>query len=674
MIGQDYFLIHYLVFFHKQYLPSFRRRPESSKSLNSLDPGIRRDDVVSEKHAFQDGYYLLYLSPRIVAATVLLLAVLLLPLESHADWINLSGAETAPNIAEIYVLEDRVKLILEVYVQDLDKFEELIPDDWVKDSAVERPPLKARMEHFADHTFRVLTESGEKLPARLDLVEPRIRVDRKSPFAGMINPITRQRVPSAPADKRVLYAEISYPFSQRPAELTFVPPQEDDGLAVVSIGFIAYHKSVPIIDFRYLGAPARVQLDWSDPWYTKFDNPNLKRHHKSALMSFLYVEPYEVRHEILVRAMDMKQWMDLGLRGDGWIELDELEGLKQRIGEFLLEKNPVLVDGQALKPILDRTNFVKVSLQGIKLVEVPERMEIATAIVGVIITYLTDGLPQQVTVDWELFTDQIQRVPATATDPAGPLPTFLTPDDAVHIWTNYLKNYQIPTVQGVAVRGSLGEMTIPLGSVAAALLLLPLGGFLLRRLRRGEPLKWMTISAAVLVIAGIASFPYTQVTFARPAAVAGDLDDEQAKALLQALLKNVYRAFDFREEGDVYDKLAMTVEGDLLTELYLQNRRSFAIQKAGGAQAKIKEVNIQQAQAKRLDSGSLGYAIAGRWTALGSVGHWGHIHMRQNLYDAVVKVESIDGRWKITNLELLEEQRIDPSKPVSSEASPSGKR
>jgi len=30
--------------------------PESSKSLNSLDPGIRRDDVVSGKHAFLNGY------------------------------------------------------------------------------------------------------------------------------------------------------------------------------------------------------------------------------------------------------------------------------------------------------------------------------------------------------------------------------------------------------------------------------------------------------------------------------------------------------------------------------------------------------------------------------------------------------------------------------------------
>ena len=609
-----------------------------------------------------------------IAIVILVFAALLSPMEARADWINLTGAETAPNIAEIYVLDDRVKLVLEVYVGDLEKFEELVPDDWLSDSPSGRPSLQLRQQHFAEHIFQVVTETGERLPASFERVEPRVRVDRKSPFAGMINPMTRQRVPEAPADKRVLYAEISYPFTQKPAELTFIPPQDDAGLTTVSVGFIAYHKSVPIIDFRYLGAPAHVQLDWADPWYSKFDNPNLKRHHKSALMSFLYVEPYEVRHEILVRVKDMEQWMKLGLRGDTYIEVDELEGLKQRIGEFLLEKNPLLIDGRALKPILDRTNFVKVSLQGIKLVEVPERMEISTAIIGVIITYLTEGLPQEVTVDWELFTDQIERVPATATDPAGPLQTYVTPDDNVHTWTNFLKNYQIPTVQGVAVRGSLGEITVPLGSVAAVVLLLPLGWLLIRRLRRGESVRWMALTAVLLVIAGITSYPYTQRAFVRPAAVAGDLDDEQARVLLQALLKNVYRAFDFRDEEDVYDKLALTVKGDLLAELYLQNRRSFAIKKAGGAQAKIKAVDIEQAQAEQLDSGSLGYAITGRWTALGSVGHWGHIHMRQNLYDAVVQVEAIDGQWKITDLELLEEKRIDPNAPVASEASTSEQR
>ena len=38
---------------------------------------------------------------------------------------------------------------------------------------------------------------------------------------------------------------------------------------------------------------------------------------------------------------------------------------------------------------------------------------------------------------------------------------------------------------------------------------------------------------------------------------------EEAQDVVSGLLKNVYRAFDFREEEDVYDKLATSVSGGL---------------------------------------------------------------------------------------------------------------
>jgi hypothetical protein len=594
-----------------------------------------------------------------------LLVNLLLPPAARADWINLTGAETAPNIAEITVFDDRVEVALEVYIGDLKTFEALIPDDWLKDKQVERPPLGERLARFSEQGLGFVTDAGETLQAELRLAEPRLRKDRFSPFAGMVNPYTRQRVPDAPADKRVLYAELVYPFGATPPKtLTMIPPRDAEGRAKVTIGFIVYHKSVPVIDFRYLGAPSTLTLD-PDPWYSRFDNPNLKRHHKSALMSFLYVEPYEVRHEILTRVKDLEYWMDLELRGDRYIEIDELEPLKQRIGEFMLSRNPVLVDGEALKPILDRTNYVKVALTGIQLMEKPERLEIATAIVGVIITYSTDGLPQQVTVDWELFTDQIQQVPATATDPAGPLPTYLTPDDNVHTWTNFLKNYRLPTVQTVAVAGSLGELSIPWISAICGLLALPVILWILHRRRLGRSNLLPVMGLVILVIAGAAAYPFARMTVARPTALAGDLRPEQAQDLLQVLLKNVYRAFDFRDEEDVYDKLAISVSGDLLADIYLQNRRSFAVQQAGGAQAKIKSVEIQEAVAERLNDRRLGYAIKGNWAAQGTVGHWGHVHTRRNRYDAVLTVEAVDGAWKITDLEVLEEQRVDPTLGLS---------
>ena len=131
----------------------------------------------------------------------------LLPASAHADWINLTGAETSPNIAEIYVMDDYVRVVLEAYVDDLDVFEDLVPNDWVRELDVERPDSAARMRRFSDQVLQVVTPGGERLQAQLKLVEPRQRIDRKSPFAGMINPYTRQRVPQAPADKRVLYAD-----------------------------------------------------------------------------------------------------------------------------------------------------------------------------------------------------------------------------------------------------------------------------------------------------------------------------------------------------------------------------------------------------------------------------------------------------------------------------------
>jgi hypothetical protein len=86
-----------------------------------------------------------------------------------------------------------------------------------------------------------------------------------------------------------------------------------------------------------------------------------------------------------------------------------------------------------------------------------------------------------------------------------------------------------------------------------------------------------------------------------------------------------------------------------------------SIQQAGGAQAKVKEVVVEEASAKRIDANGLRYAIHGRWTALGTVGHWGHVHQRKNRYDAVLTIAPQDGVWKIVALELNDEQRIDQS-------------
>jgi hypothetical protein len=190
------------------------------------------------------------------------------------------------------------------------------------------------------------------------------------------------------------------------------------------------------------------------------------------------------------------------------------------------------------------------------------------------------------------------------------------------------------------------------------------------RSRRQQSLRLPLVLGALLLAAGAAAYPVAQVSLTRPAMIAGDLDEERAAALLQVLLKNVYRAFDFRDEEDVYDKLALSVRGDLLTEIYLQHRRSMAVQRAGGAQAKIKEVAVEKASAERVADDGLSYALQGQWTALGTVGHWGHLHQRKNRYEAMITLTAEDGHWKIIGLDLRDEQRIDKAAPGGSAVQP----
>jgi hypothetical protein len=383
---------------------------------------------------------------RFIAGVTCALVLLLAAGDTRADWINFSGAENAPNTAEIHV---------EVSVADLEVFEELIPDDMFRAPVAGRPGVKERMKNFSEKTFRVMTDGGKPLRAKLRLVEPRMRKERPSPFAGKINPLTGRRIPGPPEDKRVLYAELIYPFKKRPLSLTFVPPVDAAGGASVSMGFLTYHRGVPINDFRYLSEPAVLTLNWEDPWYSSFNKKSLKRWQRGGVMSFLYIEPFEVRHEVLARVKDLEAWMDLGLQGDEFIEPEENEALRKRVGEFFLARDKVLIDGKGLRPILDRTAFVKYSMTGSRFLEKPELLPVNTAMVGVIITYLTDGIPGEVKVEWDLFSDRIQKVPTNAIDPAGPFPSYVTPDDNVHVWTNFLKNYTIPTVEKVAVAESV---------------------------------------------------------------------------------------------------------------------------------------------------------------------------------------------------------------------------
>jgi len=585
------------------------------------------------------------------------ITVLIIPSAASADWINLSGAENARNIVEIRIDKEQVLVQLEVFVEDLVIFDELIPDNLFPKPVPGRPNLEQRQQLFSEKVFQIVTDQGKKLPVIFKVVEPRRRIERQSPFAGMINPYTRRPIPGPPADKRVLYAELIYPFEGKPKSLTFIPPLGDNGLPQSSIGFICNHQGVTVVDFRVLSEESKLHLDWDDPWYSEFDKKALRRKIGTGMRTFLYIEPYEVRNEILVRVKDMMNWIDFDLRGDDYIEADEFNRVREQIGQFFLDRENVTIDDQRLKPILDRTAFVESSLQRSRFIESPEQVPLNSAMVGVIVTYLTDGIPQEVTTTWELFSERIQKVTARMTDPAGPFPYDLTPDDNVLKWTNYLKTYTIPTVQKINVADQHRGVPVPIGSLVCIVLLLPISWSVLRRRKHGDSVKPLFGLIGLLLIGALVLIPVFQVPIGGSPR-ASQFSIEDGRVVLDSLMKNVYRAFDFRDEEDVYDKLAICVSGDLLADLYLQQRRSLVVEQAGGAQAKVKKVAIEEVEFSKSTKQDGALDLRAQWTALGQVGHWGHVHSRQNRYDAIVTIKPMAGAWKIIDLELIEEKRL----------------
>ncbi|QDG77615.1 hypothetical protein [Labrenzia sp. PHM005] len=574
---------------------------------------------------------------------------------SKADWINLTGAEVAPNIAEIYVADDGVTIALEIFVNDLEEFAALIPDAWYKDPGQISVSEDKRLADFGQNVLSVIA-SGQKLPVELRTIDRRFRKERASPYAGTIDPYSGRRFPAPPKDKRVVFAELFYPFSDGlPDTVEFVPPQGEEGLPKTSIGMIVFHDEVPVIDFRYFSGPATLTLDRNDPWFSKFDNASLTRHHRYPRMSFLYAEPYEVRHEALIRVRDAAELA--GLKPAGPIlEETEKKELTTKIASLIAEQSPMSIDGKGVVPDFDRAAFMRIGLRGLEILAPSDPVNVDAAILGLIWSAPTDGLPKEATVQWTLYDENASQVPGYAIDAAGPFLYSLTQDDPKMVWTNHFKKSPVPAVETVEAR-PWTDIELPGLSIVFWLsaLGLGIGSFVINgRLKRSSA----AFAAVAAVAIGFLVLKSAPISVPRPGLIPADLPAEQAQNLTQQLLSNVYRSFDFRGEAQVYDRLAKTIDGQLLEEVYLDQRQALRIAKAGGADARVKSVNVSSAVPEHIGGTAADFKIRTKWTIVGTVGHWGHIHQRVNSYDADLLISPEEGAWKIIGFEVHEQERL----------------
>ena len=369
----------------------------------------------------------------------------------------------------------------------------------------------------------------------------------------------------------------------------------------------------------------------------------------TPLMVYLSVEPYEVRQEILVQASTAMQYLSFNDNDVTTIAVESQEQVKKEIQDAVTSSNTIYVDNQLLSPADKITSFVTLSRGGVATRETPIEEDLDDAILGITLIYDIESFPDSISINWLMFPDSVRFIEASAVDPHGAFTVMLSAGENNLRWKSRLAGYQVPAIEAIEIeRRSKPLIAILLWS-----------GILLITIYQAVKKKPFHIRQWIVavIVLGFISYPFLRFQVNIPFLSHGKPSSERASVILNDLLTNVYRAFDRRNENDVYDRLAISVSGDQLTEIYLQNRQSMELENREGARANVDDVNIQElTDIKR--SKDHGYVADTRWTVRGSVNHFGHTHYRQNQYRALVTFVIDQDSWKINNIEILDTRRL----------------
>ncbi|WP_367026963.1 hypothetical protein ABZN20_05035 [Methylococcus sp. ANG] len=454
------------------------------------------------------------------------------------------------------------------------------------------------------------------------------------------------------ADAPYFEARVHFDVGGKPDTLTLVPaPQPGQKLGVV-----VSHRGVPLADLGALEAPARLTLDWNDPWRSRFDAPGRIRRH-SAPRSFLYVEPYEVRHEVLLRLDDLAPYLRFKPKDPQNLSASEREFLKQGAGDFLRTRNPVRINGAAVEPQIDRVEFLCFGRQGMRKAGDSEPLYPASALVGAILVYLTEAPAETVDLQWELFDPGLERRPVTLFFGKESFEFEATPRDPLFRWSSEEALGLTPEVEQPATAlAADDERSLPAIPLQAAAVAFLAAAWLARR-------KHPVLAGTGLAAAAAMLFPQTLGLIGQPAARTEAFPRPQVQTRLEALLHNVYRAYALRSEEASYDRLAMSLDGPLLEDVYLRQRRAVLARNQGlGGEGRVSRIEVLGDGLATRKLGPSRFEVTGRWIAHGTVSHWGHSHDRHTLYAARMVLNiAEDGTWKITAMDLLEGRPSAPS-------------
>lgn len=366
---------------------------------------------------------------------------------------------------------------------------------------------------------------------------------------------------------------------------------------------------------------------------------------QEAVRGFVSVEPFEFRLEALVKVSAYRESWRLGGESIG-------PGEKQAVLDNLLTLFEsgvnVTVPGKDLVFTERSLRFIVPDAEKGFLTDERESIPVEEALVGLTLSSALVGVTA-FDLEWLWFAPGQERLVLEIASRGKPSARLLTPLENEAVW-KLEGDATLPALQPVP--GLRRESSRPLRPlVFGGLLMLAVAAVVVVRRKTKSPawVGWLMVGGIGL---GVFALRYERVRVILPA-------DAAAEDLVYALLRNTYHAFDFRDESAIYDTLEKSVSGPLLEKVYLEMRASLELENTGGPRVRVYEIALRECRGVpggELASG--GFRTRAEWVTIGEVTHWGHTHERTNRYEAEITLVALDETWKISGLELLNEERM----------------
>jgi len=401
-----------------------------------------------------------------------------------------------------------------------------------------------------------------------------------------------------------------------------------------------------------------------------------------AIRGFVSLEPFEVRLEAIVKVGAFAP--SRGFEGEAVTRAD-------RVG-MLEDFDALFSSGVTLKSPDAEIRFVRRTVRFIRPDPVQgyaedEREEIPLdeALVG--LTFSADARAvRRFDLQWLWFAPGQERLALEIASAGRPAARYLSPDRPELRW-ELEEDALEPLPEMLPVPGAKLERRRPLRhALYPGVLLVTASALATMRWQRGTP-GWVFAMGGLGLFCAIGSAKFETERIVGP-------DEGESEAIVHGLLRNIYHAFDYREETEVYDTLAESVGGTLLERVYLEIRESLELEGRGGPRVRVQEVALREVSPLSLEDARNGerggrMRLRAEWATVGEVTHWGHTHERTNRYEAVMELvadfgagrpsgqgggepAAIVGDWRVVGLELLDEERVqrltrrgtEPEEPV----------